>query len=196
MIKNIYIIFFLCLLIIGCTNPFTTRGIEDPDSNQKSDIYDSPTDHETVFSNLKYALEQQNVVNYMNCFVDTSANAPLPFQFIHDPSIESFGLANWSLFDERNYINKVFQLATKITFEYVDSPGSQEIANSIDLAETRYFRYRLTIEIDTEQIYTGKARMKLVKNDLSLWAIHTWEDIRDETENPDTWSKLKSKYRN
>jgi hypothetical protein len=48
--------------------------------------------------------------------------------------------------------------------------------------------------IDSLEIYTGKARMKLVKNANSLWAIYYWEDHRDDSNviNRNTWSVLKA----
>ena len=189
--------FSLILLVIcGCTNPFTTRDVEIPDNTKKSDIFDVPTSYETVFSNLKFALEQKNVVNYMNCLVDTSLSAGPDFKFIPDPTIQWNELANWQLEDERNYINKMFKDAVKISFEYLTDPDPQLINNSIDIAETRFFIYQIKINLDSELIFTGKARMRLIKNDLSLWSVFLWEDFRDDSDNPDTWSELKSRYRN
>ena len=180
----------------GCTNPFSTRSVEAPDNTQESDIFDVPTSFEKVFSNLKFALEQKNVVNYMNCLVDTALSAAPPYRFIPDPTIQRSELANWQLEDERNYVNKLFKDAVKISFEYLTDPDPQLISNSIDIAETRFFLYQFKITLDTEIVFTGKARMRLVKNELSLWSVYLWEDFRDESDNPDTWSELKARYRN
>ena len=193
---KVYIISVLILLICSCTNPFTTRDVETPDNNQKSDIFDTPTSFDKVFSNLKYALEQKNVVNYINCFVDNSISDVPPFQFIPDPTVQWTELANWQLEDERNYINKLFKEAKTVNFQYLSDPDPQLSGNSIDNAETRFFLYQLKVTLDTEIVFTGKARMRLVKNNLSLWSIYLWEDFRDESNNPDTWSELKSRYRN
>ena len=196
MAKNIYLVALIFFAVCGCTNPFSTRGVEEPGTSQKSDIYDSPTSADKVFSNLEYALEQNNVVNYMNCFSDTSVVSPLPFTFVPDPTVQWNEFVNWQLEDERNYINKIFQNKIKISFEYIDEPQPQSLDNSLDLAETIYFRYQLSVTGDIAKMYRGKARMKLVKNNLSLWSVYFWEDLRDDPENPDTWSMLKSLYRN
>ena len=193
--------FYLYLLLafavlFSCTNPFSTRAIENPGTSQKSDIFDSPTSPDKVFSNLEYALEQNNVVNYMSCFSDTSVNAPFAFTFVPDPTIQWNEFLNWQLEDERNYLNKLIQNKFRISFEFIDDPKPQSLDNSIDLAETIYFRYELRTAGDEERVFRGKARMKLVKSDLSLWSVYFWEDLRDDPENPDTWSMLKSLYRN
>lgn len=183
-------------MIFGCTNPFTTRGVESPDINNKADTYFSPTEAITVFQNLKYALEEKNEFNYISCLVDTSLSGTYPFFFIPDKTVQWQKLLNWQLSDERNYVNKVFKESSMITFNYLSDPDPQSIDNSIDLAESRYFLYELKIVTDKEYTFTGKARMKLIKNELSLWSIYYWEDARDDSENPDTWSKLKSDYKN
>jgi hypothetical protein len=191
-----YIFCVIFILFYSCTNPFATRSVEAPDNTQKSDIFDVPTSYDKVFSNLKFALEQKNVVNYMSCLVDASITGVPPYQFVPDPSNQWNELANWQMEDERNYVNKLFKAASKISFEYLSDPDPQLIDNSIDIAETRFFLYKLTINTDTEVVFSGKARMRLVKNELSLWSVFLWEDFRDETDNPDTWSELKARYRN
>ncbi len=194
-IKNV-LVFLIVLIFHGCTNPFTTRDVEIPNINEKADTFLSPTDAITVLENLKFALEEKNEFNYISCLVDTSLAGTLPYLFIPDKTVQWQKLINWQLIDERNYINKVFNESSKVQFKYLSDPDPQSIDNSIDLAETRYFLYELKITTDEEHIYTGKARMKLVKNELSLWSIYYWEDARDELESPNTWSQLKSDYKN
>jgi hypothetical protein len=191
-----FLLFLGFIIIYGCTNPFTTRDVESPDINTKADTYFSPTEAITVFENLKYALEEKNEFNYISCLVDTSLSGTFPFLYIPDKTVHWQKLQDWQLLDERNYINKVFKESSTITFNYLSDPDPQSIDNSIDLAESRYFLYELKILTDKEYTFTGKARMKLIKNELSLWSVYYWEDARDDSENPDTWSKLKSDYKN
>ena len=187
---------FAVSLIFSCTNPFMTRDVENPDEDESADTYYSPTDAITVFQNLKFALEEKNEFNYISCLVDTSLAGTFPYFFEPDKSVQWQKLLNWQLADERNYINKIFKESSTVTFSYLSDPDPQSINNSIDQAETRYFIYELTKVTDKEYVYTGKARMKLIKNELSLWSIYYWEDARDDSENPNTWSQLKSDYKN
>ena len=191
-----YLFFLGFIMIFGCTNPFATRDVEIPDINNKADTYFSPTEAITVFQNLKYALEEKNEFNYISCLADTSLSGTYPFYFIPDKTVQWQKLLDWRLSDERNYVNKVFNESSMITFNYLSDPDPQSTDNSIDQAESRYFLYELKIVTDKEYTFTGKARMKLIKNELSLWSIYYWEDARDDSENPDTWSKLKSDYKN
>ncbi len=196
MTLKFYTLLLFILLYHGCTNPFSTRGVEDPDVNNQADTYSSPTDAITVLENLKYALEEKNQFNYISCLVDTSLGGTYPFIFIPDRTIQWQKLIDWQLVDERNYINKVFKESSIVQFKYLTEPDPQFVQNSIDLAETRFFLYELKLVTDKEYTFTGKARMKLVKNEVSLWSIYYWEDARDDAENPNTWSQLKSDYKN
>jgi len=195
MSKNRYTILSLFALLISCTNPFTTRDVEPPGDKTQSDIFDQPTSSEIVMSNLRFALEQMNSENYIKCFVDSSQTTDYPFVFQPDQNIDYIKFSGWQLTDERNYINKIFNSSKNIVFTYLDNPQPQPIASAINLAETPYFRYELTVDNGETAVYQGKARMRLVQNDQTLWSIYYWEDTRDDTQNPNTWSLLKANNR-
>ena len=188
---------FIAVVWASCTNPFATRSVEKPIADKNSDIFDQPTSSEVVLSNLRYALIQENVSNYMSCFIDTSLVPQFNYRFKPDESFPYERFQDWSLRDEENYLRNVFTAARTIGFEFTDAGtiSFTPISTSIDSVQTSPFTYQLQVESDSVQIYTGIARMKLVKNSNSLWAIYYWEDTRNTESNPNTWSALKSIYK-
>jgi hypothetical protein len=184
---------------VSCTNPFTTREseIEEPDISDQSDIFDQPVASETVMSNFRYSLVQKNISNYMNCFVDPSLAYSFTFRFIHDPSIESIKFINWNLDDERDYLNTVFNQSGNISLEYIDNISFTNITQSPDSVQTSSFQYELRIAFDDgDVIYSGTARMKLIKNVNALWSIYYWEDLKALDIDSKSWSNLKANYKN
>jgi hypothetical protein len=120
------------------------------------------------------------------------------FKFIPDQSAQIERFIRWGLSDEQNYLRNVFTNSTAISFEFVDKDITfNSITTSEDSVQTSLFRYEMQVTFDTLATYNGKARMKLVKNANSLWAIYFWEDQRDDTitNNRNTWSDLKAIYK-
>jgi hypothetical protein len=193
--KMIIPLIFVIILTASCTNPFSARDPEAPLPDKSSDIFDQPITHETVLSNLRYSLIQKNSDNYMNCLIDTALIPAMVFKFVPDQSAQIEKFRNWGLTDEQNYLRNVYSRAQTISFEYLDKDISfNSITSSEDSVQSSLFRYELSAMIDSLEIYTGKARMKLVKNANSLWAIYYWEDHRDDSNviNRNTWSVLKA----
>ena len=192
-----YILFLLLLLIWGCTNPFTTREIEEPDINNSSDIFDQPISHEVVLNNFRYAIIQKNISNYMNCFVEPSLAYNFTYKYLPDRSIESEKFLDWDLTYERIYLNTVFNQSIDISLEYLDEIVYTNISQSPDSVQTNSFRYELRISFESEEsIFTGLARMKLIKNMNAMWAIYFWEDSKPADLERNSWSNLKANYKN
>ena len=183
--------------IISCTNPFTLRDIEEPDIDNESDIFDQPISSEVVLNNFRYSVVQKNISNHMNCFVDQSQGYIYTYRFVPDPSVETEKFRDWVLTDEKSYLNTVFKQSGKITLEFLDTITFTNISQSPDSVQTTSIPYILSIDFEDENIvYTGTARMKLVKNLNSMWAIYYWEDSKSTEKDSRSWSNLKANFKN
>jgi hypothetical protein len=180
----------LLLLLIGCTNPFTTRDVEIPPINQGTSTFDLPTTVDVVFSNLKYALIEKNPANYMRCLIDSALVPETKFVFIPDQNIQVERFANWSIESERDYFTRLSNEESTITVEF-DHPV---VIENLATAETEPFSYhiRLTPKNGSPVDFRGLARMKLVRNKNEEWSIYYWEDRREDPTEENTWSLLKS----
>jgi hypothetical protein len=193
------LLIFSCIHIqyVSCTNPFTTRDVETPSISDRSDTFDPPVAASIVLSNFRYALIQKNISNYMNCFVDPELAYAIQYRFIPDPSSEIDKFRNWDIQSEQNYITTVFSLTEDVSLEFTEEPVFSNISQSEDSVVTDFFRYDLRIDFaDGPQIYSGSARMKLVKNVNAMWSIYYWEDISEPGSDEQSWSYLKANYKN
>ena len=196
---NIYRNFLLLLIfgILSCTNPFNLRDIEEPDINDESDIFDQPISSDVVISNFRYSVVQKNISNHINCFVDLSQGFIFTYRFVPDPSVETEKFRNWVLMDEKSYLNTVFKQSGKIALEFLDTITFTNISQSPDSVQTNSIRYILSVTFESENmVYTGSARMKLVKNINAMWAIYYWEDTKSTEEDSRSWSNLKANFKN
>ncbi|MFQ5866051.1 MAG: hypothetical protein ACE5IW_12560, partial [bacterium] len=71
-------------IISACANPFATREPEPPEQNASNFI--TPSTPEIVFINLRVAIEDRNVENYIRSFVD-STRSQRRFTFIPDQGV-------------------------------------------------------------------------------------------------------------
>jgi hypothetical protein len=185
------------LYFSACTNPFTTREIEDPEINKNSDIFDQPVSPDIVLNNFRFSLLQKNISNYMNCLADPAQEYDFLFRFVADPTMEMEKFIDWDLNYERIYLNTVFKQSTTISLEFLDPVTFTNISQTPDSVQTNSFKYELRILFENEQIlYSGFTRMKLAKNTNAIWAIYYWEDTKIDETDAKSWSNLKANYKN
>lgn len=194
------IMFFICLFLLtllACTNPFNSREIEEPEIGDNLSIYDPPVSSNIVLTNFRYAIIQENISNYMNCFVDPALAYNFDFRFVPDPTTETDKFRFWTLYDEESYLNTVFKQAENISLEFFDDISFTNISQSPDSVQTNSFRYEIRIAFEDEDVlFVGTARMKLIKDANALWQIYYWEDNKAEDTNSKSWSNLKATFKN
>jgi len=92
-------------MFYSCKNPFATRDAEPPSEGRTS--WQLPTDPIIVLENMKVAIKEKNVDNYMKCLVDSmNLFRFTPDQFEASNNIGIF--ERWNLNHEQSYINKAF----------------------------------------------------------------------------------------
>ena len=162
-----------------------------------SAIYDPPVSSNIVMTNFRYAIIQENISNYMNCFVDPTLADNFTFKFVPDPGTEPDRFRSWTLYDEESYLNTVFKQAENISLDFFDEISFTNISQSPDSVQTNSFRYELRIIFEEENaLFTGTARMKLIKDVNALWQIYYWEDTKSEDPESRCWSNLKATFKN
>ena len=189
--------YILLLILFACTNPFNTREIEEPDIGDNTSIYDPPVSSNIVITNFRFSIIQENISNYMNCFVDPVLAYNFVFKFVPDPTTETDKFRFWTLYDEESYLNTVFKRAENISLEFIDEISFTNISQSPDSVQTNLFRYELRIVFEEDDaLFTGTTRMKLIKDSNALWQIYYWEDTKFENQENNSWSNLKATFKN
>ena len=179
-------------LIIGITSCdlLTTRNPEKPDALASNNI--PATSPDILFSNLKSAVEEKVVENYMQCFVDPSF-LQKEFRFISSTTQYPI-FNNWNLDSEKkNFDNLksrskkgksiVLELSITSTTQFGDSALYQ-------------FDYTLTLSADDPRIngvYKGNGEFKIFldKRNPQQWVIVEWRDFA--IGNSLSWSDLKGR---
>lgn len=186
---------FVFIIATGCANPFSTREPEPPDQNVSNFI--TPSTPEIVFVNLKVAIRERNVENYIRSFVD-STRSQRRFTFVPDRGVAATQpgtFTDWDLEDERRYLNQLFQATP------VDSASNlkldEEIRNEGSATATFTQNYELTVRHGRQSnnipaVFRGQSKFWLEVNETGDWAIYRWEDFSNGVD--PSWSELKSLF--
>ncbi len=206
----------LCIFVLwlsACTNPFTTREnqVEKPVQGTPGNgtVYDPAVNADIVFVNLKKAIREKNIDEYMKCFVPEAQSGQTHlFEFVPEQHfINEFNKQPWTLNDERNYFIQLSQ-SQKNTYPKLDlslNAGQPITLNPItptsvnDSLETGSVKYQLTIlySADSVKIYSGVLQFRLFKSVTppEIWYIYYWQDNAINKEYNKSWTALKLFYR-
>lgn len=184
------ILFLQILFLIGFSgcDLFTTRQAESP--NQVNSNFQNPLTPEDLITNLKNAIHDGNVQNYLACLADSLFTekkfsfAPSSSAALQFPALSQ----NWDRSDEEQYFNniKTYQMNLSLSNENSSPQGD----SLIYLAT-----YSLSVLFDNTgvpRVYQGELRFDMVRDSRGVWVIYFWQD----TKNGDypSWSELKGRF--
>lgn len=185
----------ILFLLAACENPFSTRTPEPPEQNKSTFI--PPTSPDIVFVNLRVAIQEKNVENYISSFVDTTRSSQR-FIFVPDqravtnhPGVFDF----WQLEDERRYLSRLFQAAPADSIRTLRFilENSSEGATQATFSQRYEFIVRHSRQgQNIPTVYRGQCNFMLEKNQTGDWAIYRWEDFTNGVD--PTWSELKALF--
>ncbi len=185
---------FLVLPIFGCKNPFQLRSPEPPEKSLTRRV--PATQPDMVLTNLKNAIAEKNLENYMKCLVDSLPGGK-KFHFVADPSsqIQNPGLfENWTIESEKRYANYLFSQIPKDSTAHLDFKVTKEYI----IQDTTFFQGDYTLllrhKLDEKQYprkAVGRAEFRLCQVQ-GEWFIFYWEDRGDGQE--PSWSDVKAAF--
>jgi len=190
------ILILIPVILNSCKNPFATREAEPPTEGRTS--WQFPTDPIIVLQNMKVAIEEKNVENYMKCLVD-SINL---FHFTPDQyeAANNTGIfEQWTLGHEQSYINKAF---TSIPDDSTRSLKFSNIQRS-EFPDSALIRadYCLELHHILEQSYptVGKGQVDFwfIRRS-GYWMITRWIDFETKIDTAasrvPSWSTIKASF--
>jgi len=197
---TILLIFFF---LASCTNPFSVRDPEKPDPKSTTVIYDPAFGPDTVLVNFEKAIENKNLIEYMNVFVSANLNEPHSFIFEPEPYFQNDFIEPWTREDEQTYFDQLTKTKSgdfpKLSLIFKNKPlftpiiaGSDE-----DSLQTNSIEYSLQADFgDSSFTYSGVNEFKLFKsqND-QLWYIYYWRDNAINQSYNTSWTYLKTLYK-
>ncbi len=184
------------LTLAACESPFTTRQPEPPDDNSSSLL--NPTTPELVFINLRVALQQRNVENYIESLVDTT-RSQRRFEFVPDQGVAASQpgtFLDWNLEDERRYVQQMLQAIpadSAIVVDFVTENRSETAVTATITQDYAIFLPRSPQLPTLPRLARGQATFFLERDDTGDWAIYRWEDFKIDTDDF-SWSELKALF--
>ncbi len=183
----------LYFFLLACENPFATRTPEAPEGRGSS-RWIPPFAAELVVENLRNAIADRNVENYVRCFVDSSRTGR-HLQFFPETAVANNNpgiFLDWGPAQERDYFSQL-RAAT---------PGDSICTLQLDSLQTILFSDSAQFFYEYDLIarhrrqsagvpgrVQGELRFWLIKDSFGEWAIQRWADFA--TKPAQTWSALK-----
>lgn len=204
MYYKIIVVALLFSVLIYCTNPFSTRDPETPDSG--SNVYENTTEPKIVLQNMIMAIQEKNINEYKKVFInadDGGTSDEHHFSFEPEPSLSDHFIDQWTVDDEESYFRNLVNISggnyplLNLSFNvsaYSFTPiiiGSQN-----DSVRTSNMKYTFTVNSgDSIFVYTGNSEFKLYRSDAdNFWYIYYWRDNAINQNYNETWTSLKLKH--
>lgn len=182
---NVRSLVLVATLIAGC-DLFQTREPEPPSQGTSCNL--TPDDHEVVLKNLRCAMTERNVDNYVRCFVDTLLR---PYVFESSPE-EQLKFTQWNLESERRYFQNMLSTVNG-TPALSDSLYNKIVTPGPPASAVYFLKYSLFIpHLDPRAPHLVRGNMELyfAEDSLHRWSIYRWVDKKISADS--TWSYLKA----
>jgi hypothetical protein len=184
----------LALGAAGC-DILTTRDPEPP--TQGSSTFVPPTAPELVLANLRSAVSEKNVENYMRCLVDT-LSAARSFQFV--PTASALGrypsaFLQWSLQSERTWFSSLLALTPAQAAASLSLDGGFSVIVSDSAVYTGTYALAVAHALPgVPETVRGQVQLVMALDRSSQWSIVRWTDTPVGTE--PSWSEWKGRFGN
>jgi hypothetical protein len=182
----------LAIFFLSC-GIFEPRDPEPPE--QSSFNFTPATVPSIVLSNLKNAVSQKNVENYIRNFSDSAVTGRA---FVFVPSADASGIypnvREWTYADERGYFQNLVAKAdgfSTLSLTAKDSLiGASQATYNLDYLLT--FQHTDAATFPTTA--SGTLQFVLAPDAGNIWSIYHWSDFSNSSEI--TWSSFKGKFGN
>lgn len=192
--KKLILITLFAFTLISC-DLFTTRKSETPDQGRSN--FQPAVQPSIAIANLKNALNDKNISNYMACFVDTLF-AKKQFLFLSSSEAAAnyqIFLQGWGLNEEKSYITNVFNDVSvdfPITLTLSDTSLSYLSGDSL----IYFASYFLTVPFSPDKPfpsnYSGNLEFSMLRDNRAVWVIYFWKDSKSQ--DLPSWSELKGSF--
>ena len=166
----------------GC-DIFQTREPAPP--TQSTSTFEPPVTPEAVLYNLQSAIRENNLDNYLRCFVETTFR---PYDFEASQDIRSnFGV--WTLEDERRYFRSmgaVIDGTPLLTYAIQNATFYADSTYNVNYS--LYFPHK---DPSAPKYVQGNMQLHLAIDPQGRWGIDQWRDNRLPSTLDSTWSYLK-----
>lgn len=180
----------LSSFVVSC-GLFDPRDPEPP--TQGSGSFLPPVSREIVIENLRNAIAEKNIPNYMKCFSDSAAGLR-GFTFVPSANVIT-QLSDWDREDEQNYFTNLTSAQDGVSSLEVNGTFASISSDTADYES----QYTFIFDHDRKSRFPIVARGSLqfsleVDINSGLWSIYYWKDIQT-SDSIRTWSEFKREFR-
>jgi hypothetical protein len=194
--EKIHYILLICFFtVLSCKNPFSTREPEKPNSVQSSWI--QPTSPGFVLINLRNAIAEKNITNYLRCLADTSHSQKI-FRFIPEPTVANNypGLFDkWGKEQEQTYLSQLLFFLPEDSISELTLESLREDTFQDSVILSNKYELRCNYKCNSKDCYhdmMGQVEFRLTRTSEDLWYISRWSDYAIGLDA--TWSQLKAYF--
>lgn len=179
---------FISIIFFKC-NIFETRTPEPP--SQQSLQFIQPVTPDIVFQNLKNAIEDYNVDNYIRCLADPEiTNRTFKFIPAAVTGIDRAIFNNWTIESERQYFTNLGKPPYGRANLFLTN--RRNVYVSSDSVVINYDYSLFYPRANQNYNATGNAQFYLSVDKNGNWSIYRWEDFN--TTSTITWTYLKAVF--
>lgn len=189
----------VCFCFVAVLWGCATRTPEEPSGNRGT--YEPPTSPNIVIENLRNAVIEKNMQNFMLCLADPSRS---PFSYTYEPSAEAGAryqavFMNWSVTKERQaFLSMTSRLAADQQPQLLFS--NSQVAFSSPDSLVWVADYVLTAQLGLTSLpstLSGIIALTICPEQSGLWSIARWSDARRPSDTTEaTWSLLRGQLSN
>jgi hypothetical protein len=191
------ILLFILLLVVSC-NLFTTRSPQTPDTGKST--FQLPTSADIVILNLKNAVIEKNIDNYIQCFADTALADTRSYIFFASSeanALYSSFFLNWNINSERQYFNSLINKTPVDNVPEIIFSNSQYYVfpDSTFFSSDYYIYVNHTAQAISKK-FSGTLQFSLSHRPSGLWSIYRWTDSSPSGNDSikTTWSMMKAQF--
>jgi len=182
-------------MLLSCENPFATREPEAPKNSGSR--YIPPFAAEIVLENMRNAISDRNVENYLRCFTDSTRTGE---RFRYEPDAAASNqypgvFSQWGLSQERDYFSQLRAALPTDSLRSLRLDSLQTIAFSDSAQFVRAYELNVRHKQQSAGVpgqVRGELRFWLRKDQFGEWSIYRWADFA--TGQAQTWSALKAAF--
>lgn len=183
----------LCLLILGCKNPFATRSAEPP--SVRRGTWEEPIFYDAVLRNLENSYNEQIIDNFTDCISEDFRFTPDPEDDAQYPGV----FESWGREQEIDVTRSIFTAGTGSAFIDLALVDTTMEVTFFPAGDTVRAEVIYDLEVDQEKItaprhMSGRAIFYVSEGTGGIWTLYRWEDSKADFPDSSSWGELKAVF--